>query len=176
MLHGNYKFYRGISKNYNENINEKQPTIISEETEKESSLTYLKYTNSLKKTSKKKSLLNSISLKKSIYDEIKNPINEIENEDEKMTNLPKGSSLLMDWNKMNKDNLIDNTEDNISKKSSYNKDINIEIYPGEVITVNKEDTLLCKKIDYNSKNKILNKPNNILESKNSKIEKLLNSF
>ena len=176
MLHGNYKFYRGVSKNYNEDINEKQATIISEEPDKESSLTYLNYTNSLQKISKKKSLLNTISMKKSLYDEIKNPINEIENEDEKKANLQKRSSFLMDLNKMNKDNLIDNTEDNISKKSSYNKDVNIEIYPGEEIAVNKEDTLLCKKIDFNSKNKILNKPNNILECKNSKIEKLLNSF
>ena len=183
MLHGNYKFYRGVSKNCIEEKNEKQATIISEEPDIESSLTYLKYTNSPQKTGKKKNLLNSISLKKSNYDAIINPLNEIEIENkdininnQKMQIRQKNSSLFLDWNKMKDANLIDNTEDNISNQSSYNKDINIEIYPGEVINVIKEDTLLNKKIDFNSKEKIYNKFNCDYECKNTKLEKLLKSL
>ena len=191
VFQGNYKYYRGITKNNNiETKEERQATIISEEPDKESSLTPLKYTNSLQKNIKisgiKRPLINSISVKKSVYEEDINinPINEIVNEEEDLNNknkskIRRSSSSLIEWNKNNTSRMDnkDINEDNISNVSSYDKAINMEIYPGEIIEVNKEDNLLYKKIDFNiESDNNFNKINSNIEYKNTKLEKLLKSF
>ena len=174
---GNYKFYKGLNNNNNIHQNElkENPSMIikEEEPDKESSLTLLKYTNSLQqltKISTKKKILNTISFKKSIGKE--NPIKEIEDEEEDLNNrnIKKSSSSLMDWNKNN----TNNYDVSISNSSEYEREINMEIYPGEIINVNREESLLFRKINPNGIENLADFDDNY-EFKNTKIEKLINS-
>ena len=177
VFQGNYKYYKN---NNNNKINKiRQPTIISEEPEKESTITPLKYSNSIQKIAKistiksiklKNKIINTMTIEKKYQENEINRINE--NEEEEFKYQDKGSSLTSNCNKERSHNLDKN--DIIS--SSYEKEINIEIYPGEVIELNKEENLLNKKVNYNAK-ECNNKFNdNKIEYKNTKLEKLLESF
>ena len=176
VFQGNYKFY----KKSNKNNDFRQNTIISEEPEKESTITPLKYTNSIQKMKKistikmKKKIISTMTIGKKYENEI-NCINENENEEEEFKNISykkKESSRSSDSNK-EKDNNIDKKE---MISSSYEKEINIEIYPGETIELNKEENLLYKKVNYNVKENYNNFNNKKFEYKNTKLEKLLESF
>ena len=179
VFQGNYKFY----KNNNKNNEIRQATIISEEPEKESTMTItpLKYSNSIQKMSKistiklKKKIINTLTIEKKYQENENNRINENENEEEDFKNISyknKDSSLLSNYDKEIPHNL--DKKDMIS--SSYEKEINIEIYPGEAIELNKEESLLHKKINYNTKERNNNFNDNKFEYKNTKLEKLLESF
>ena len=177
VFQGNYKYYKNNNNKKNNKI--RQPTIISEEPEKESTITPLKYSNSIQKIAKistiksiklKKKIINTMTIEKKYQENEINRINE--NEEEEFKYQDKGSSLTSNFNKERSHNLDKN--DMIS--SSYEKEINIEIYPGEVIELNKEENLLYKKVNYNAK-ECNNKFNdNKIEYKNTKLEKLLESF
>ena len=177
VFQGNYKYYKNNNNKKNNKI--RQSTIISEEPEKESTITPLKYSNSIQKIAKistiksiklKKKIINTMTIEKKYQENEINRINE--NEEEEFKYQDKGSSLTSNFNKERSHNLDKN--DMIS--SSYEKEINIEIYPGEVIELNKEENLLYKKVNYNAK-ECNNKFNdNKIEYKNTKLEKLLESF
>ena len=182
VFNGNYKFYK--KNNKNNNIEAKPDTIISEEPEKESTITILKYSNSIRKLSRvsnfKNKAINTITTKKSHQEEKIDRISENEEEEEELKN--KNSydindlSSLDDYNK-NFSNNLNSGKEMISDSSSYDRGINIEIYPGEEIELNNEENLLYKKINFISKENNNNELNNKeIEFKNSKIEKLLKSF
>ena len=168
VFNGNYKFYRKSNGN-----NNRHGTIISEETEKESTL---KYTNSIQNLSRisniKKFNFNSITMKKSLSDDDMHCIKE--EEELKNNNLSyqkHNSSSLSNFDDSAKSENIQNNASNIN---SYEKEINIEIYPGEEIKFNKDENLLYKKIDFNTKDNCNDFKD--IQYKNSKLEKLLKSF
>ena len=170
---GNYKYYKGINNKEIKDI--KQATIISEEPDKESSLTALKYTNSLQRLATNKKYLNALSLKKSFYEEEVNPINEKDEEEDIYKRI--------DWNNNNRNNnyIYENNNEILSKSlcsnlSSYEREINNEIYPGEIIQTNQEENLLFKKIDINKEENNINEINSDFDYKNTKIKKLLKSY
>ena len=76
----------------------------------------------------------------------------------------------MDWNKNN----TNNYDVSISNSSEYEREINMEIYPGEIINVNREESLLFRKINPNGIENLADFDDNY-EFKNTKIEKLINS-
>ena len=181
VFKGNYKFYKKINKNNKDEKLERPSTIISEEPDKECSF---KYTNSIQKLGKlsptNRRIGNTLSVKKSLLEEEIKPINENDNEDEdlytkNLSLIQKNSSSLIEWNKNNTNFVYNNQEDSISNNSSFEKEINEEIYPGEEIQVNKEENLLNKKIDLSIEDN-LNDYNSDFDFKNTKIEKLLKSF
>ena len=181
VFNGNYKYYKKNNRNFYES---KKDTIISEESEKDSTLPPLKYTNSIQKLAKVTTIKNRMinTFTKKSYLEEENCINENEEEDlknKKSSYKSKNSSSIVSDNNNNiKENFsnLDENEEILSNKSSYNKEINIEIYPGEVIKVNKEENLLYKKINFNSDDEFNEFGKKTIEYKNSRLEKLLNSF
>jgi len=167
VFNGNYKFYRKSNGNNNQ-----QDTIISEEPEKESTL---KYTNSIQNLSRisniKKFNFNSITMKKSLSDDDMHCIKEEEElKNNKVSYKNHNSSSLSNFD----DNAKSENQNNASNINSYEKEINIEIYPGEEIEFNKDENLLYKKIDFNPKDNCNDFKD--IEYKNTKLEKLLKSF
>ena len=180
VFKGNYKYYQGINQ---ENKHEKQATIISEEPDKESSITNLKYSNSIQKLAKNKKYLNSLSsVRKSYNEEEINPINEKAEEEDiyKRIDLNKkeqNKSYIYEKKESFSKSLYNNS-------SSYEQEVNNEIYPGEKICLKKEENLLFKKININKEDKdkvdncYFNDLNNsdIIDYKNTVIKKLLKSY
>ena len=98
----------------------------------------------------------------------------------KPSNKKKNSSNLKNKHsnfEINLDNDENSDKSNKNKSdsnSSYLKEINDELKPDEVIELNKEETLLCKKIDFNDNSAKTNfELNNDLIYKNNKVKKLL---
>ena len=180
VLNGNYKFYKNNNKN-NDNNETKPDEIIKEEPEKESTMTLLKYSNSIQRLSKlsnfKNRIINNILTQNSHQKEKIKCINQNKDEELKNKNLYKinDSSSLDDYNKDNTNNFEKNKE-KISESSYYNRIINSEMYPGEEIQLNNDENLLNKKLDFIPKENYdkFNKKN--IEYKNSKLEELLKSF
>ena len=167
VYNGNYKFYKKSNKNIIQ-----QDTIISEEPEKESTL---KYTNSIQNLSRisniKKFNLNTITMKRSLSEEDMHCINEEEElKNNKLSNLKNNSSSLSNFD----DNAKSENQSNAPSINSYEKEINMEIYPGEEIEFNKDENLLYKKIDFNLKDNCNDFKD--IQYKNTKLEKLLKSF
>ena len=157
VFNGNYKFYRGMTKANNE---DKKVTIISEETDQDCTID-----NGKGSTIRKYSKMSS--MKNKLFSTIK------------MIN--KASSIKINNNAFSIINNIENEkeEEDESDSSFDDKEINKEILPGELINVNKEETLLNKKIDFDylstkQENSELN--NNSIEYRNSKLQILLKSF
>ena len=155
VFNGNYKFYKGLNNANNEN---KKVTIISEETDPDCIIDNVKR-NTIKKYSKmsKNKLFSTIKMinKASSISKLNNNtfgiINNIENKKEK---------------------------DDESESFYDDKEINKEILPGELINVNKEESLLNKKIDFDflSTKQENSVNNNSIEYRNSKLQLLLKSF
>ena len=198
-FNGNYKFYKGNKKNINE---KSQVTIISEVPSQEGTLKPLKYTNSFQKfskiPSKKNRIINTIYSQKSYYKN--NSISENEYEEENMDNIKDNFniglikkksnktknfsskntkqklSLLKSKNKRNINIIENNIEEESDSESFYNKEINKEIYPGEIIKVNKEEDLLFKKVNYIPSSQRLTELIDSMDNKNSRLQILLKSF
>ena len=188
VFNGNYKFYQG----YNQNNSDRQVTIITEQPEQEGTLHPLNYTNSIQKltkisTMKKTKILNTITAKKSYYEEVSNCISENENEDDNYESSMDNKSIkgriftsksmkkkLPSYNlhKNSQFDIIDRNGDSESD-TYFENSINKEIYPGEVIEVNKEENLLLKKIKLDSQNHENSELNNSIESKHTKLQLIL---
>ena len=56
------------------------------------------------------------------------------------------SSSLNEWNKYNTNFIENNNDDGFSNISSYEREINMEIYSDENIQINKEENLLYRKL------------------------------
>ena len=81
-------------------------------------------------------------------------------------------------NNSNFDIIDDKKEENNEHESDafYKKEINKEIYPGEFIKINKDESLLFKKLNLSSLIEDNSDINNSFENKNTKLQYLLNSF
>ncbi len=189
VFNGNYKFYKG----YNQNYNDQQVTIITEQPDQEGTIHPLNYTNSIKKltkisTLKKNKILNTITAKKSYYEEMPNCISENEDEDSEsdIENKSIKSRIFTsksmkkklpsyNFNKKSKFDIIDRNDDNESD-TYFENTVNKEIYPGEVIEVSKEENLLKKKIKLVSPTEENSELNNSLENKNTRLQLILRTI
>jgi len=184
VFNGNYKYYKGNNQNYND----QQVTIITEQPDQEGTIHPLNYTNSFKKllknsTMKKNKILNTITAKKSHYEDV-HCISENENEDDnydsKVDNKSIKSKIFTsksmkkklpsyNFNNKSKFDIIDRNEDSESD-TYFDNSVNKEIYPGEVIEVSKEENLLLKKIKLVSQTEENSEINNSSENKNTKLQ------
>ena len=190
IFNGNYKFYKGSNQNANDQV-----TIITEQPDQEGTINPLNYTNSFQKiaknsTMKKNNILNTITAKKSYYEEMPNCISENENEDDnndsKIDNKSVKNTILTsksmkkklpsyNFNEKSKFDIIDQKEDSESD-TYFENSINKEIYPGELIEVNKEENLLLKKIKLDSPTQENSELNFSFENKNNKLQLILRTI
>ena len=145
ILNDNYKYYKGIKEINNNN---KKISIISEKQGKEITIDKFGCSNSNK-------LMKDVKLNPS-------------------KNSGKIASKYKNKNINNYIDLIDNRQEEESKSSSFEHNINKEIYSEEEIHINNGDNLLNKKINFDIVN--INKELDIKrrESKNNKLKILLN--
>ena len=192
-FNGNYKYYKGNNQNYND----QNVTIITEQPDQEGTINPLNYTNSFKNFIKlpsinKNKILNTITIEKNYYEENPNCISENENEDDNYDSIIDNKSVKSRivssksmkkklpsyiFNKKNKFDIIDQNEDSESDSDTYFENtINKEMYPGEVIEVNKEENLLLKKIKFVSPTQENSELNNSFENKNDKLQFILRTI
>ena len=152
IFNGNYKYYRG--KTINKSNENKNVTIISEETEQDGTVDNFQGTIPGRRLSKVSKILSSKIFTKvpSIYNnyKLKNNFDIIEHNEEKHS----------------------------ESETSFNLEINTELNSGEIINSFQEENLLNKKVNINLLP--INNPNfngnSLIDFKNAQIQKLLQSF